>query len=144
MPFYNSPPSSTCGGSNPDYEFRGCTNDLSLDELESVRAPTPDTGTTRNVSQNQRTERARSQSFSDTTHDSSDDDIHDPVTPPPILNRLSRYVKCAKANPKPYQRDDPNIFVSRLFDNQLSHNDSMGSVDVQGVCLFYVYPQITC
>lgn len=56
------------------------------------------------------------------TSDSSDS-INEPITPPPIINDLSRYVKRVKANPKPYRRGLTE-FESPLFDTYLCHDDS--------------------
>ncbi|KAG2157243.1 hypothetical protein DEU56DRAFT_905906 [Suillus clintonianus] len=76
--------------------------------------------------------RASSPSFSNTgSFDSSDDDINAPVTPPPIVKSLSRYVQRAKARPRPYERRDPSTQHRRYAATQLSPIDSTPVPDVQ-------------
>ncbi|KAG1839158.1 hypothetical protein F4604DRAFT_1940923 [Suillus subluteus] len=103
----------------------------------SIRSPTPAPTLTKTrgrlVSPSKLAKRARSLSFSDTVtvFDSSDDDINEPVTPPPIIHHLSRYVKRAKAKPGPYHQIGPSTFEHRFFDNQLCHNHTMNLEDAQ-------------
>ncbi|KAG1756920.1 hypothetical protein EDD22DRAFT_957295 [Suillus occidentalis] len=100
------------------------TSTLAKTQMNRGRPVSPSTG---------HAKRARSLSFSDTVtvFDSSDDSINESVVPPPIINHLSRYVKRAKANPKPYRRSGPSTFECRFFDRQLCHNESMNLEDTQ-------------
>jgi hypothetical protein len=66
--------------------------------------------------------------------DETDSDINEPVTPPPIIHHLSRFVKHAKSNPKPYKRDRSTTSERRFFNNQLRHNGPMNQTHVQRVC----------
>ncbi|KAG1876132.1 hypothetical protein C8R48DRAFT_669327 [Suillus tomentosus] len=64
-------------------------------------------------------QRSRSPSPLDFLSDSSDDDITAPITAPPILHDLARYVKSAKERPEPYKRTNPNI-IERLCGEECS------------------------
>jgi hypothetical protein len=121
MPFH-TPPSSPTRGSSPDYEDEDRPSRRTTRELES--APTLGIMTTRSSSLVSRTstKRKRPKSPLSDTSDSSDS-IIEPITPPPIIHDLSRYVKRVKANPKPYRRGLTE-FDGPLFDNNLCHDDS--------------------
>ena len=109
MPFYNPLP-NFIPGSSPDYEE---SNGFSGRTTCPLNTPEPNTlhNTTRSghASQIESTKRARSPSFSDTSHESSGDGVLDPVIPPPNINDLCLHVRRAKLHPKPYKRDDLNV-----------------------------------
>ncbi|KAG2737553.1 hypothetical protein P692DRAFT_20761460 [Suillus brevipes Sb2] len=98
---------------------------------------TPFRNTSRPISQTTRTNprskrRARSLSLSEASaHSSSDDSINGPVTPPPIIRHLSRYVQHETHRYKPYRRDGPTTLDCRNAASQLVPNDSMTLADVQ-------------
>ncbi|KAG0700313.1 hypothetical protein DFH29DRAFT_1001203 [Suillus ampliporus] len=103
-----------------------CKADPPLNTLEPAPALDRTTGRTcsRHVSQ---TKHTRSPSS-----DETDDSILGPVTPPPIINHLARFVKRAKVNPKPYKHADGSSTQDRrFFNNQLSHCGSLSVSDTQ-------------
>ncbi|KAG1859547.1 hypothetical protein DFJ58DRAFT_840127 [Suillus subalutaceus] len=53
-----------------------------------------------------------------------------PVTPPPIIRSLSRYVHLVKAQHKPYERHDPSTLQHHFAASQLSPIDSRIVSDV--------------
>ncbi|KIK36863.1 hypothetical protein CY34DRAFT_109362 [Suillus luteus UH-Slu-Lm8-n1] len=120
--FAHQPQYPPTSWSSPDYEDQDRPSRRFTRELDS--APTLGMTTCRSSSLVSRTstKRKRAKSpFSDTSD--SSDSIIEPITPPPIIHDLSRYVKRVKANPKPYRRGLTK-FDSPLFDNHLCLDDS--------------------
>ncbi|KAG1794644.1 uncharacterized protein HD556DRAFT_1308002 [Suillus plorans] len=120
---------------NPSYSSRGSSHECEGSDGPSRRmtvdthepAPVLDMTTGRTFSRHvPRTKHARSPSS-----DETDSDINEPVTPPPIIHHLSRFVKRAKSNPKPYKRNGSARSERRFFNNQLCHNDSMSQGDAE-------------
>ncbi|KAG2132821.1 hypothetical protein DEU56DRAFT_757312 [Suillus clintonianus] len=66
---------------------------------------------------------------SDIPSDSSDDEIIGPITPPPILRDLARYVKSVKARPEPYKRTNPNVIERLCGEECLGCNGSTNVLD---------------
>lgn len=121
--------SSSVRGSSPDYEDNDGPNGR-ITSKELKNAPTHMTRMTTRSGFGPRTTRKRARSpSSDAT--SSDDGINEPVTPPPIIHELSRFVKRAKANPNAYRRS-PNGF-EHLLDNQIHYDDGLNPDKVQKV-----------
>ncbi|KAG1780461.1 hypothetical protein EV702DRAFT_1077652 [Suillus placidus] len=119
---FHSSPSSIRGSSYDSDEPSRC---MTVDTPEPAPASDMMTGRahSRHVS---RTKRPRSPSS-----DKTDSDINEPVTAPPIIHHLSRFVKHAKSNPKPYKRDGSTTSERRFFNNQLRHNGSMSQTNAQ-------------
>lgn len=127
---FHTPPNST-RGSTPDSEDKvelGQTTGLSLrqdsppalDSTASIRSPSRH--------KDKPLKRARSWSL-DSLSDSSDDSgITEPVTPPPILRELCRFVKRARTDPKPYQRDAADALDSLFIDKKPCSKDPVSQV----------------
>lgn len=132
MPFH-VPPSLT-RGSSQECEYKDepsqCETDPPLGILEPSPALIRTIGKThsRHISQ---AKRARSPSS-----DETDDGILRPITPPPIINDLAHFVKCAKLSPTLRIKDSSNTQDRRFFNNQLSHRGSLSVSDAQRVCYF--------
>jgi hypothetical protein len=121
--------SSSIRGFSPDYEDNDGPNGR-ITSKELKNAPTRMTRMTTRSGFVPRTTRKRARSpSSDAT--SSDDGINEPVTPPPIIHELSRFVKRAKTHPGAYRRS-PNGF-ERLLDNQIRYDDRLDPDKVQKV-----------
>lgn len=136
---FHTPPNST-RGSTPDCEGKdelrqpttaGLSHILEQDSSPALDSTTPSRPASRNM--HTTLKRARSRSL-DSPYDSSDDDITEPITPPPILRQLSRFVKRAKMDPKPYQRDVADAVDSLFLDNQPCPDDSVTQVVLPEVC----------
>ncbi|KAG2095314.1 uncharacterized protein F5147DRAFT_656961 [Suillus discolor] len=107
-------------------------NDHEQDFHRSLAIANSTTRRTRRTATTPTKRRARSLYLSDTgPYDSSDEGINAPVTPPPIIRSLSRYVRSAKAQPKPYERRDPSTVQRRYAASQLSPTDSGTLPDTQ-------------
>lgn len=127
--FLHSPPNSTRGSS---YECENCdvsSHCMTVDAPEL--APASDIHLTGRAPSRHVTWAKRWKSSSS---DETDSDINEPVTPPPIIHHLSRFVKHTKSNPKPYKRDMSITSEHHFFNNQLRHNGSMNQTHVQRVC----------
>ncbi|KAG2108993.1 uncharacterized protein F5147DRAFT_773328 [Suillus discolor] len=134
---FHTPPNST-RGSTPDYEGKdelrqhtaGLLHKLEQDSPPALNNMTPSRPPSRNV--HTTLKHARSRSL-DSTYDSSDDGITEPITPPPILCQLSRFVKRAKTDPKPYQRDVADALGSLFLENQScpDNSASQGNVELE-------------
>ncbi|KAG1849718.1 hypothetical protein F4604DRAFT_1934733 [Suillus subluteus] len=134
------PPQSIVRQSRPDYEgpSKGRVNTPLNDHEQDFHSAITNRTTHRRAcrtvtSPTKHTKcRARSLSLSDTgPYDSSDDDINAPVTPPPIIRSLSRYVHLAKVQRNPYERHDPSTLQRRFAASQLSPIDSRTVSDIQ-------------
>ncbi|KAG1903801.1 uncharacterized protein F5891DRAFT_977357 [Suillus fuscotomentosus] len=122
---FHSPSHSSRGSSHECEGSDGPSRHMTVDTHEP--APVLDMTTGRTFSRHvPRTKRARSPSS-----DETDSDINEPVTPPPIIHHLSRFVKHAKSNPKPYERNGSTRLERRFFNNQLRHKDSMSQEDAE-------------
>jgi len=136
---FHTPPNST-RGSTPDYEVKdelrqrtaNLSHRLEQDSSPAVDSTTPSRSASRSMRNSMK--RARSRSL-DSTSDSSDDGITEPITPPPILPQLSRFVKRAKTDPKPYQRDVADALDSLFLENQLYPDNSVSQVVLPETCL---------
>lgn len=125
---FHSPSHSSRGSSHECEGSDGPSRRMTVDTHEP--APILDMTTGRTFSRHVlRTNRARSPSS-----DETDSNINEPVTPPPIIHHLSRFVKRAKSNSKPYERNGSTRLERRFFNNQLHHKDSMGQEDAEKVC----------
>lgn len=134
------PPQNIFRHYRPDYEgpskgrANGLLNGREQDFHRSLAIANSTTRRTCRTATSPTKRRARSLSLSDTSpYDSSDEDISAPVTPPPIIRSLSRYVRSAKAQPKPYERRDPSTLQRRCAASQLSPTDSGTLPDTQKV-----------
>ncbi|KAG1723903.1 hypothetical protein EDD22DRAFT_853895 [Suillus occidentalis] len=124
---FQTPPNST-RGSTPDSEDKdelrphttGLSHRLKQDSPPVLGSTTSSHSPSRHIDKSLK--RARSPSL-DSTYDSSDDGITEPITPPPILRELSRFVKRAKTDPKPYQRDVADAIDSLFLENRLRPDD---------------------
>ncbi|KAG1890585.1 uncharacterized protein F5891DRAFT_1197967 [Suillus fuscotomentosus] len=124
---FHTPPNST-RGSTPDSEDKdelrlhttGLSHRLKQDSPPALDSTTSSHSPSRHIDKSLK--RARSRSL-DSTYDSSDDGITEPITPPPILRQLSRFVKRAKTDPKPYQRDVADAIDSLFLENKLCPDD---------------------
>lgn len=133
---FHTPPNST-RGSTPDYEGKdelgqrtaALLRSPEQDGLPALDSATPSRPASRNI--HNTLKRARSRSL-DSTYESSDDGMTEPITPPPILRQLSRFVKRAKTDPKPYQRDVADALDSLFLENQSCPDDSVTVVLPQG------------
>ncbi|KAG1790702.1 uncharacterized protein HD556DRAFT_1445984 [Suillus plorans] len=122
---FHSPSHSSRGSSHECEGSDGPSRRMTVDTHEP--APILDMTTGRTFSRHvPRTKRARSPSS-----DETDSDINEPVTPPPIIHHLSCFVKRAKSNPKPYERNGSTRLERRFFNNQLRHKDSMSQEDAE-------------
>ncbi|KAG1792269.1 uncharacterized protein HD556DRAFT_1380090 [Suillus plorans] len=132
------PPQSIFRHSRLDYEgpnkgvANGPLNDHEQGFHRSLAIANSTTRRTYRTATSPTKRRARPLSLSDAgPYDSSDEDINAPVTPPPIIRSLSRYVHSAKAQPKPYERRDPTTLQRRYAASQLSPTDSRTLPDTQ-------------
>ncbi|KAG1789967.1 uncharacterized protein HD556DRAFT_1446542 [Suillus plorans] len=127
MPFHVSP--SLTRGSSQECEYKDepsqCETDPPLGILEPSPALVRTIGKTRSRHISQ-AKRARSPSS-----DETDDGILRPITPPPIINDLARFVKRAKLSPTLRIKDSSNTQDRRFFNNQLSHRGSLSVSDAQ-------------
>ncbi|KAG1762424.1 hypothetical protein EDD22DRAFT_847104 [Suillus occidentalis] len=131
---FHTPPNST-RGSTPDDEVKDDlrhrttrhSHGSEQDSPPALDSRTPCCSASRSIHSSMK--RARSPSL-DSTCDSSDDEINEPVTPPPIIRQLSRFVKRAKTDPKPFQRDVADAVDCLFLENQLSPDDSV-NVDLE-------------
>jgi len=136
---FHTPPNST-RGSTPDCEGKdelgertaGLSHRLEQDSSSALDTMTPSRPASRNI--HTTLKRARSRSL-DSTNDSSDDGMTEPITPPPILRQLSRFVKRAKMDPKPYQRDVADALDSLFLENQTCPDESVTQIVLPEVCL---------
>ncbi|KAG1862961.1 hypothetical protein C8R48DRAFT_673094 [Suillus tomentosus] len=124
---FHTPPNST-RGSTPDSEDKdelrlhttGLSHRLKQDSPPALDSTTSSHSPSRHIDKSLKCARSRSL---DSTYDSSDDGITEPITPSPILRQLSRFVKRAKTDPKPYQRDVADAIDSLFLENKLCPDD---------------------
>ncbi|KAG1719867.1 hypothetical protein EDD22DRAFT_854784 [Suillus occidentalis] len=128
---FQTPPNST-RGSTPEHEVQdGLTRRTGglPHKLKQDDAPVDTMTRSRPASRTMSSKRSRPRSL-DSSGESSDDSVIEPITPPPILRQLSRFVKRAKMDPKQYQRDVADVLDSLFIENQSCPDESVTQVVV--------------
>ncbi|KAG2101830.1 uncharacterized protein F5147DRAFT_655155 [Suillus discolor] len=127
MPFH-VPPSLT-RGSSQECEYKDEPSQCETDPPLGILEPSPTLVRTIGKTRSQHISQAKRARLP--SSDKTDDSILRPITPPPIINDLARFVKRAKLSPMLRIKDSSNTQDRRFFNNQLSHRGSLSVSDAQ-------------
>ncbi|KAG1842357.1 hypothetical protein F4604DRAFT_1784213 [Suillus subluteus] len=134
-------PPSFVEGSGPDYDghksapgcaiglplLKECKQDGALTLQIANRTTRHDTS--RPTSRTTPTKRRAASLSAASAYDSSDESTYTPITPPPIIDHVHRYLQREKVQRKPYQRDGATTQERRCAENQLYPRSSVTLAD---------------